>query len=313
MTKKHLAAVLFLPLMTSSCSPSLSTISSSLEEASSSSSSSSSQGSSKTHVIILAGQSNCAGNSYSQYLSKHFSQDKVREFTDGYGSVLINFENENGVNSSEGTFVPVALGQGSEPTKFGIEVGMAETISSVYPDQFVYFIKFAVGGTALYDKWRSPSSGQTGELWTKMVRFVHESFEQIALSESHPVLSAFCWMQGESDADDLRTPSYFDNLRSFVSDMREEFAPYADDDGIGFVDAGISDSYVWKNFAEINQAKKQLSEEDPEHNVYLDTISERLSYKFEPQGNPDPYHYDSDGEIELGRLFGLAVMEHFMD
>lgn len=267
----------------------------------------------KTHVIVLAGQSNCAGNSYSQYLARSFGVDKVKEFTDGYPSVLIDFNNENGVNHSNNQFVPVTLGQGSEPNKFGIEVGMAEYISAAYPDQFVYFIKFAVGGTALYDKWRSPSSGQTGELWNKMTAFVHEAFEQIASSEANPVLSAFCWMQGESDADDMRTPSYYDNLKYFVSDMRAEFADYADEDGIGFIDAGISDSYVWKNHVQINEAKKRFAEEDPEHNVYIDTIAERLSYKFEPTGNPDPYHYDADGEIELGRLFGLALLENFLD
>lgn len=314
MNKKRWVLPLFLPLLLSSCgSSSSSSLSSSSAETESTSPLSTSADSGKTHVVVLAGQSNCAGNSYSQYLTKHYSVEKVREFSDGYGSVLINYDNENGGNTSEGAFVPVALGQGSETTKFGIEVGMAEYISKIYPDRFVYFIKFAVGGTALYDKWRSPSSGQTGELWTKMVQFVHDSFQQILRSEREPVLSAFCWMQGESDADDMRTPSYLDNLRFFVSDMRDEFSEYADEDGIGFVDAGISDSYVWKNFREINQAKQQFAKEDPQQNIYIDTISERLMYKFEPQGNPDPYHYDSDGEIELGRLFATALLENFLD
>ena len=99
-------------------------------------------------------------------------------------------------------------------------------------------------------------------------------------------------------------------IRAAIEEMA---APYADEDGIGFVDAGISDSYVWKNHVEINEAKKRFAEEDPDHNVYIDTIAERLSYKFEPTGNPDPYHYDADGEIELGRLFGLALLENFLD
>ena len=76
---------------------------------------------------------------------------------------------------------------------------------------------------------------------------------------------------------------------------------------------GLVPMGVWGADMEINEAKKRFAEEDPDHNVYIDTIAERLSYKFEPTGNPDPYHYDADGEIELGRLFGLALLENFLD
>lgn len=118
---------------------------------------------------------------------------------------------------------------------------------------------------------------------------------------------AMCWMQGESDSDDINCKTYGTHTANFVSDLRPEFSPYISDSGMLFVDAGISDSIYWKNYTVINEAKAAHAGNSP-LNVYVDTIEAGLSITAEPEGNPDLAHYDALSELLLGNLFAEAIV-----
>lgn len=60
-------------------------------------------------VIILIGQSNATGCSLTSYLQEGVSEEKYKEFEEGYDNVLINFCLDNHSYSSDGAFVPVDL------------------------------------------------------------------------------------------------------------------------------------------------------------------------------------------------------------
>jgi len=264
-------------------------------------------------VVLLAGQSNASGVSSVDYLSRTAESDDFARYSAGYDNVYINFFDDNGINSSNGYFVPATLGQGCQPSYFGPEVGLSDTLSAAYPDETVFVIKYAWGGTNLYDQWLSPSSdGDTGELYTAFVSFVTASMDYLLAKNYDAEIVAMCWMQGESDADDKHCGLYQTNTENFAGDLRSAFADYTAISGMLFVDAGISDSVYWKNYTVINDAKRAYAETSP-LNVYLDTISAGLTVTGEPEGNPDLAHYDSLSEILLGKLFAEAIVSYCSD
>ena len=262
----------------------------------------------KATVVLLGGQSNASGCSLDEYLKRNVSPEKYAEYQSGYDNVYINFL--SGANRSHG-FVKCATLQGEPAGTFGPELGLAEKLHEMYPDETFFIIKCAWGGTNLYEQWLSPSSGTAGPLYQGFVQYVHTSIKYLQLKNYDVKIEAMCWMQGESDSiDEVATSLYEDNLRNFISDLRAEFSAYASDDGIAFVDAYIADSYFWKNYVKLNEAKQAVADASP-MNVVIDTISHGLSITGEPEGEPDIAHYDSLSEIKLGHLFAEECGKFF--
>lgn len=263
-------------------------------------------------VVILLGQSNAAGCSQSYYLDKTVSKEKYDEYSKGYSKVKMSFV-ADGYNSS-GAFVRVKLGLANTVASFGPEVGIAETISEVDPTDRVFIIKYAHGGTRLTNRWKSPSTGNAGDLYNGAVKYIHNQLEALENMGLTPTIQAICWMQGESDADADAPYNLYETYESlFISDLRSEFLAYKPfSKKIGFVDAAISDSKPWVHYKEINQAKYNLSQKDPENHIYLDTIAAKLTYNLEPTETPDLYHYDSASMIKLGQMFGKALLDNFI-
>ena len=269
--------------------------------------------SNEVQVILLLGQSNAEGSSYSQYLPKTVGEEKAQLYADGFDEVQICYANTISQNTSNGQFVSVKLGQGYTTERFGPEVGMAEKIAEVDPEKRVVIIKYAYGGTTLNNEWRSPSSGNTGRLYTGAVEYIIQQLEALEAMDLYPIVKAICWMQGESDASGLSYNQYEMLEENFVKDLRNDLAYYKPVDAeIGVVDAGISDLTAWTQYKVINQAKMNLSEKDDYHD-YIDTISAGLKYNAEPVGNPDPYHYDSKYMIQLGHLFAEVLIGRYIE
>ena len=268
----------------------------------------------KATVILLAGQSNASGCSHDEYLQKNVSAEQYEEYVDGYDNVYINYFVSD-TNISEG-FVTCAAYQGEARAHggryFGPELGLAEKLNEQYPDQTFFIIKYAWGGTNLYEQWLSPSSrGAVGSLYQDFVQYVQSSLEYLESKHYDVSIESMCWMQGESDALDEGTArNYEEHLSNLIRDVRAEFADYASQDGIAFVDAYISDSSFWMYHAQINQAKQAVADASP-MNVVVDTIAHGLSVSAEPEGEPDIAHYDSLSELKLGYLFAEESAKFF--
>lgn len=260
-------------------------------------------------VIVLAGQSNCEGNSYVSYLRKGSSEEKRVRYKNGFDNTLIRFSCNRGANKSS-RFISVKEGMGVSVERFGIEIGIAEELESENRAKKVYLIKYAVGGTTLYSDWHSPSSEfGSSSLYDGLIGFVNESLQELESENLIPVIRAFYWMQGESDASSNNASAYYKLEKSFIKDVRNDLSYYAPEEGIYFVDGGISDCSAWTNYQTINKAKMDLAAEDSNNHVYLDTIANGLSYSKEPEGNPDIYHYDALSELKLGKLFASATLK----
>lgn len=269
--------------------------------------------SNEVQVVLLLGQSNAEGHTYASYLTKTVGTEKTAEYQKGYDNVKITYNCSLGHNTNNGSYTPVKLGQGYSTDRFGPEVGIAEKISALDIEKPVYIIKFAYGGTTLATEWRSPSSKNTGRLYTSGVDFILEQCKALENMDLYPVIKAICWMQGESDASGSSYNSYKILEENFVKDLRNDLAYYKDPSSeIGFIDAGISDCSAWTQYKVINQAKKELAEGGESH-VYLDTIAANLKYNGEPAGTPDIYHYDSKYMIKLGNMFGESLITNFLE
>lgn len=260
-------------------------------------------------VIILAGQSNASGCSRDEYLQKNVSAEKYAEYENGYDNIYINYFS-SGKNLSNG-FVKTSTCQGEEGGFFGPEIGMAEKLSELYPDEKFYIVKYAWGGTDLYDQWLSPTSvGKTGKRYKEFEQFVKTSLKYLDSKGYDVKIEGMCWMQGESDSFFVETATdYQQNLENLIKDVRRKFRRYGADDGIAFIDATIAYSPSYWVYGElVNESKRAVAESATMHKL-IDTSD--LICSEEPIEKPDIPHYDSMSELELGYRF-IEALSSFM-
>lgn len=269
-------------------------------------------------VIVLAGQSNMEGNTWSKYVSTSygFTQEEVTRIQSGYEDIQMSYRcfwngNPNGGTDSYGLFESVRLGQANTTNKFGPEIGIADYLTEQDLGGKVALIKYAVGASALdpaANEWGSPSSGRAknGKWYDAMLELVSSGLETLEIETGKkPVIKAMCWMQGEADSGNASyRNNYFTNLVNFVGDLRSEWEMDSKEGGFTFIDAFISQ--YWNGYTQINAAKSQFEDFD-DNSELIDTISAGLDYSTQPVGNVDYYHYDASSMFKLGRLFGEKI------
>lgn len=257
----------------------------------------------KVKVILLGGQSNASGCSRDDYLKQNVSSEQYAAYQNGYDNVYINYF-VSGMNESHG-FVRCAANQGEAGGFFGPELGMAEKLNELYPDETFFIIKWAWGGTNLYDQWLSPSSsGRTGKYYRQFEAYVMTGIRYLISKNYDVTIEGMCWMQGESDSFSVENASdYAENLNNLIHDLRRKFSRHAAEDGIAFIDAYIADNPMYWVYCDIVNSQKDIVAAASPLNVLVDTLSAGLSCSEEPSPNPDLAHYDSMSEIKLGHLF----------
>ncbi len=266
-------------------------------------------------VVLMAGQSNMVGCSRVTYLNNSAGSVKYQEYLNGYNGIRIAYDNltKDAIdvypeqNTSHGAFVKVMLGEGNADITFGPEVGMGETLSQTAHNNNIFLIKYACGASNLLDDWAAPSSGRISGLYAGFVSYVRAQIKALQDDGYAPSIRAMCWMQGEGDSYPGYSVQYLSQLSYFVGDLREELMEFCDGTEFAFIDAGISDSPLWVEYATVNAAKEQFAAQN-ERNIYIDTIEHGLSTSSEPPEEPDLAHYDSASMIELGHLFAEALL-----
>lgn len=263
----------------------------------------------KVKVILLLGQSNATGCSLTSYLQKGVTPEQYETYEKGFDSVLINFCLDDHRATSNGRFVPVDLGCGSQEGSFGPEVGMAEVLSKAYPDEQVFLLKFSMSGYSLHHHWLC--DGQRGSIYEAFLEFAKTYMDYLLSKNYDARIGAICWMQGESDTNEFKASRYLSNQTALVSYLRSDLSAYGEEGGIYFIDAGISDSpYCQPAYPAINEAKEQFAAGSA-MNYYFSTIDRGFTVHQEPEGDPDWGHYDALSELELGRLFGQFVIRSY--
>lgn len=263
----------------------------------------------RVKVILLLGQSNATGASIVEYLKNNVDSEEYEHYRKGFSSVLINYCLDDHNATSNGEFRAVDLTCGAANGFFGPEVGMADVLSSAFPDEKIIILKYTMSGYTLHYHWLS--NGERGAIYNAFLRFAETYMSYLIEKNYDARIGAICWMQGESDTTEFKAKHYYDNQTSFVSYLRSDLEKYAEDGGIYFIDAGISNSpYCEPAYPQINDAKKLFSVQSP-MNIYFSTIDLGFTVHKEPEGNPDWGHYDSVSELKLGRTFGQYVVQSY--
>lgn len=248
-------------------------------------------------VVLLSGQSNAAGCSFFEYLQDY---PDIERLSHGFDNVLMNFYDAASDRTTNG-FVPTDGHKGWINDCFGPELGIADALSSAFPEEKIFIIKFTYSGAAL-ENCMAPGKGV---FYFQLVKFIRKSLFYLQKKNYVPEIVGFCWMQGESDAM-LAPDRYKANMTSLVTALRNDIAR-----DLVIVDAAIADNPVyWVNPDVVNAAKRQLSEELADY-VFIDTNAAGLTTDKEPVGNPDRAHYDALSELKLGHLFGEQIL-HFI-
>ena len=263
----------------------------------------------RVKVILLLGQSNASGSSIVSYLEKNSTAEDFARYSTGYPSVLINYCIDDHNVCSNGEYVKVDLTCGAANGFFGPEVGMADVLSKAYPNETVLILKYTMSGYSLHQHWLA--RGQRGSIYNAFIAFATANMDHLSNLGYDARIGVICWMQGESDTTEHKGERYFENQRAFVSYLREDLAPYSEEGGIYFIDAGISNGpYCEPAYPAVNEAKRRFSELSP-LNIYFSTIDEGLTTIYEPEGEPDYGHYDAICELQLGRLFGEYIIKSY--
>lgn len=260
-------------------------------------------------VIVISGQSNAVGCTHANCITRSIGHSKYQEYMEGYKGIQIAFDSwtkdvqqdkvlfysQN--KSKDDTFMKTMLGQGNGLGTFGPEIGIAESMYEKYSDK-LFLIKYACGASNLKDDWASKDS----PMYPRLIKYVKKQIKNLEDMGYVPTIKAFCWMQGEGDAWEGYYQHYFDNLSLFASNIREDLLELSGNVELPFIDAGISNARNWQYYKEVNEAKKQFAALS-DNNIYIDTIEAGLHTNEEPFSDPDTAHYDTESEVELGRLF----------
>ena len=261
-------------------------------------------------TFILAGQSNMVGWGDSTKLPDNLRKgtDRVLMFDDGKWQPLRPHE-------------PANQGQrrvGLTEFHFGPEIAFGHEMAKAWPDETIGIIKFSIGGTSVLawkPDWKKEDAdrvgqGRLGSLYRKLMEKV-----EAARKDRDIEIVGFLWLQGGGDTKNADVAKeYLDNLKSLVAAVRKDTG-LAD---LPFVYGstrieGIPDDLT--DFAE----PKNLPPGRPgawlvlkaQFDAQKAIPNSKMVILRDIEKHPRNVHFNTAGQLEVGRLFTEAFLESF--
>ena len=279
-------------------------------------------------VIVLAGQSNAVGWTYSKNLKTVVTPEEYEKYRAGFDNVKIFYSNapfqaddaQTKTKNENSAFEPVKLGQGRytslEDGAFGPEIGLAAYLTENYPDETFYIIKDATGGSTLHGSWLCPSSlgflEKTEEdikLYNHLMKKVDDGMAMLKADGVDARILSFVWMQGENDAQSYAFdyPTLWNN---FIGDVTAAFEEkgYLTETGLTTIDGGITQR--WTNYDVVNAAKERYSAISSKAYFVEVAHEDWMTYD---RDNNDYAHLDALSMIRLGNEFGKSFALAYAD
>lgn len=228
-------------------------------------------------VFILAGQSNMKGQGHTAELPAEFARDNPEVQIASYPAPAFQ-----------------ALGPRSLGATFGPEVVFGTEMARALKRP-VGLIKLSVGGTSLEQHWNPVASNaatHTGELYHRLlsyVRTVREKNPQIRIA-------GMIWMQGEADSryHAKTAAQYRGKLEALIDGCRAQFGVT----NLPFVCGRIHPPEKWPYVKQVREAQETLARPN-----YAWFSCDDLAM------HPDDLHYDTAGQIELGKRFAAGMLK----
>jgi Carbohydrate esterase, sialic acid-specific acetylesterase len=224
-------------------------------------------------VFLLGGQSNMLGRAPSSGLptSPVNFQLPQADVLFYYGSTLT-------------TLRP---GSGRELTEFGPEVTFGRAIADAMPSENIAIIKYAAGGTALYNDWAPGTGGN----YTAFRNTVTSGLAALQAAGHTSEIVGMLWHQGESDAIEKQQALYQSNLTAFIADVRSRYGA-----NLPFLIGEIRRSSA--PFDTVADAQIAVADADAKA-VFVPAND--LSFS-------DLYHFDAPSQVTLGQRFANAFL-----
>ncbi len=227
-------------------------------------------------VFLLGGQSNMLGRAPSSGLPT--SPVNLQEPQD---DVLFYYNNNIGLTT-------LRPGSGKFTTEFGPEVSFGRAIADAYPSDNIALIKYAAGGTSLYNDW-APG---TGAQYTNFRNTVTAGIAALQAAGHTTEIVGMLWHQGESDAIAGQQANYANNLTAFIADIRSNYGanlPFL----IGEIRRSNGPAFVTVADAQVDVAAA-------DQNAIFVPASD-LTFK-------DTYHFDAPSQVTLGERFASGFI-----
>lgn len=245
--------------------------------------------SAEVKVILMAGQSNMDGRAENVSVDSCYPLDSTLFYVGTEG---------NPVNQTY-TFIQPNT---SETSETGPEVALAQSLLKDFPKEQFAFIKYANGGTSLYQDWVAGGTNGTNGDGVEYVNFQTVVSSGLnALAQQNPTdtfkIIAVLWTQGERDALANRTTAeYESDLTNFISDIRLTYG-----DNIPFIYSCLSDGQTAISTTQINAIR------DAQNNV-----NELVPDTYSIEANQfsvssDDIHYDASGQTSQGLAYASRI------
>lgn len=270
-------------------------------------------------VFYLGGQSNMDGYGYNSDLPDSLNITFKNVFI-YHGNSVPDEQGKGGLGKWE-ILKPghgVNFSSNTNNTKlsdrFGIELSFAKKLQEFYPNEKIAFIKYSRGGTSIdslaagnFGSWEPDYSGSNGiNQYDNFLTTIKTALNTKDINgdgkEDYLIPCGIIWMQGESDANytEQIANNYYSNLKRLMDLVRASLRT----DDLPVVIGKISDSWndidgkVW-DYGELVQYVQEKYVKNDQHAAI---VRSPRYYKYS-----DPWHYDSNGYIDLGVQFAEAV------
>lgn len=235
-----------------------------------------------TKVFLLAGQSNMDGRPSVADLPSPYNQPQTEV-------KIWNYWSGGGWDDLQGGFSTYNTGN-----LFGPEVSFGYALNEMFPDDDIYLVKYAEGGTSLAEDW-NPNG--TGGHYNTLKAAANAALQDLTGDGLSPEVAGMIWMQGERDSQyaDMAA-AYETNLTNLITAARTDFSV----PDMQFVVGRIA-TYFGTYNAQVRAAQVAVAEgmDDVE---WIDTDDL-------PWISGNPGHYNAAGQIELGARFAGEIME----
>lgn len=293
-------------------------------------------------VYLIAGQSNGVGYTAVDSESEQAEIAKDERYRNGFDDVMYY----GYVECNKDTTLPanialrsVKLGKGADSqgktreTKyetFGPELGMAKYFADNGIANTNYgIIKYAAGGTAIYDEftsnmgsqygnWMSPSlvakygkgsATLTGLCYANFLTTVRQGLKAYKDNGYNPVIKGLAWMQGESESQSANNSKrYAELLSTMIADMRKDLTEISGQNlsELLTVVAKIPSKYkdVVSSAAYVDVVRAQM---DAVAENDADVIT--IDNDFVTLPGTDNHHYNVPDMLQVGHNFAEAFIE----
>lgn len=269
----------------------------------------------KIRVFILAGQSNMNGFGYNKDLP-----NDLKNFKDVYifqGNSVPDGDENGGTGKwdilkpGNGTGFKTDGKANKLSDRFGPEIAFAKRIKELFPNDKIALIKYAREGTSIdslaaadFGCWDADFQGKNGiNQYDNFLKTIKIALNEKDIDKNGKtdelVMSGILWMQGEGDAsyNEEIANNYYGHLKTLMNQMRAALLT----GDLPVVIGKISDSgkdksgKVWKMGELVQYAQEKFVRNNKNSAIVRST-------KIYNYGN-DPWHYDSEGYIDLGKNF----------